>query len=252
MQEMQLAEKNLKRQQDLFKNGVGTQKDLDEAEVSYELSKRDYENSIASLKVYHVNPEELILGQPLVVRSPIKGEIVENKIVIGQYLKEDAEPVAIVAELSNVWVIGQLKEKDINSVHLNEKVEIRLTGMHDIPIDGSVFHIGELLDEATRSVQVYVLCKNIDRVMKPGMFVSTQFSENKVNEILIPTAALFQMEDASFVYIHTGNNRYIRRNVDVNGTDGDRVIIKSGLNPGDEIVVEGGILLMNLNTQTQL
>jgi cobalt-zinc-cadmium efflux system membrane fusion protein len=88
--------------------------------------------------------------------------------------------------------------------------------------------------------------------MKPGMFVSTQFSENKVNEILIPTAALFQMEDASFVYIHTGNNRYIRRNVDVNGTDGDRVIIKSGLNPGDEIVVEGGILLMNLNTQTQL
>ena len=60
-QEMILMEKNLNRQQDLLNNGVGTQKDLDEAEVNYELTKRDYENSIASLRVYHVNPEEMCL-----------------------------------------------------------------------------------------------------------------------------------------------------------------------------------------------
>ena len=135
-QEMQLAEKNLKRQQDLIKNGVGVQKDLEEAEVNYELTKRDYENSIASLKVYQVDPEIMVLGQPLVVRSPIKGEVVENNIVIGQYLKEDAEPIAIVAELSDVWVIGQLKEKDINSVHVNDDVEIRLTGMPELTLKG--------------------------------------------------------------------------------------------------------------------
>jgi membrane fusion protein, heavy metal efflux system len=245
-QEMQLAEKNFKRQQDLFNNGVGTQKDLDEAEVTYEMTKRDFENSIASLKVYHVIPEELVLGQPLIVRSPIKGEIVENNIVIGQYLKEDADPVAIVAELSKVWVIGQLKEKDINSVHKSDEVEIRMTGMADSPVKGKVFHIGEMLDESTRSVQIFVLCDNTDRIMKPGMFVTSTFSENRAEVILVPTSSLYQLEGASFVFISLGNNKFLKRIVEVNGTDSNRVIIKSGLRPSDEIVTEGGSLLLEI------
>ena len=248
-QEMQLADKNLKRQQDLLNNGVGTQKDLEEAEVNFELTKRDFENCIASLKVYHVDPDGLVLGQPLIIRSPIKGEIVENNIVIGQYLKEDAEPVAIVAELSKIWVIGQLKEKDITSVHKSDEVEIRLTGMPDVPVKGEVFHVGEILDEATRSVQIYVLCENSDRVMKPGMFVSTQFSEKTDGVILVPSGSLYQMEETSFVFVYLGEDQYVKRHVEVNGTDGGRVIIKGGLKPGDEIVTEGGSLLLDLKTK---
>jgi membrane fusion protein, heavy metal efflux system len=248
-QEMQLAEKNLKRQQDLFNNGVGTQKDLEESDVNFELTKRDFENSVASLKVYHVDPEELILGQPLIVRSPIKGEVVENNIVIGQYLKEDAEPVAIVAELSKVYVIGQLKEKDITSVHRSDEVEIRLTGIPDEPIKGKVFHIGEILDEATRSVQIYVLCENNERIMKPGMFVTTRFSESAGDAILVPASALYQLEETSFVFAFLGNDKYTKRKVEVGGTDSNRVIIKSGLRPDDEIVIEGGSLLLDIKTQ---
>lgn len=248
-QEMQLAEKNLKRQQDLFTNGVGTQKDLEEAEVNFELTKRDFENSKASLEVYHVDPEDLVLGQPLIVRSPIKGEIVENNIIIGQYLKADAEPVAIVAELSKVYVMGQLKEKDINSVHKSDEVEIRLTGIPEAPIKGTVFYIGEILDEATRSVQIYVLCENRERVMKPGMFVSTRFYESAGDVILVPAAALYQMEETSFVFVFLGNDKYIKRKVEVDGTDSSRVIIKSGLRPDDVIVIEGGSLLMDLKDQ---
>ncbi len=105
-QQMQLNEKNYKRQQDLILNGVGVKKDLEEAEVAFELAKQDYENAISSLNVYKVDKEDIIVGQPLIVRSPIKGEVVENNIIIGQYLKEDAEPVAVVAELSKVWVVG--------------------------------------------------------------------------------------------------------------------------------------------------
>ena len=42
------------------------------------------------LKVFQIEPEDLVLGQPLIVRSPIAGEIVTDRIVIGQYIKEDA------------------------------------------------------------------------------------------------------------------------------------------------------------------
>jgi cobalt-zinc-cadmium efflux system membrane fusion protein len=247
-QELQLAEKNLRRQKDLFSNGVGTQKDMEEAELAYELSRRDLENAIASLKVYHVNPDELVLGQPLIVRSPIKGEIVENNIVIGQYLKEDAEPVAIVAELSEVWVIGQLKEKYISSVSMSDEVEIRLIGMPEEHIHGKVFHIGEMLDETTRSVQIYILCKNHDRIMKPGMYVSTQYSEIEHDAILIPTNSIYQTGNSNFVFLHKGGNKFLRKTVEVAGTDNNRIIIKTGLVTGDQIVVDGGSLMLDINT----
>jgi membrane fusion protein, heavy metal efflux system len=95
----------------------------------------------------------------LIVRSPIHGEIVENNNVTDKYLKEDTEPVTIVAELSKGWIIDQLKEKVINSVHKSYEAEIRISDMVDFPIKGKVFHIGEILDKATRYGGIYVLVK---------------------------------------------------------------------------------------------
>ena len=114
-QEMELALKSLNRGKDLMKNKVGVQKELEEAEVNYELKKKDYENMVAALKVFQINPDEMALGQPLIVRSPIAGEVVKDRIVIGQYMKEDAEPVAVIADLSKVWVVAHVKEKDLKN-----------------------------------------------------------------------------------------------------------------------------------------
>jgi membrane fusion protein, heavy metal efflux system len=246
-QELALAGKNLSRQKDLLKNGVGVQKELEETETNYELSKREYENAVASLKVFNVNPEELVLGQPLIVRSPIAGEIVENKIVIGQYLKEDAEPIACVAELSKVWIVGQLKEKDIKSVHESDEAEVILSGMPDEPIKGKIYHISEMLDEETRSAKVFIECVNSHRFIKPGMYVTVRFIKNPEKAILIPTTSVFQKEKNSFVFVHAGKNKFVRRNIEIVGTDNDKVILKSGLAPNEEIVTNGGIYLLEVN-----
>lgn len=246
-QEMQLANKNLKRQLDLYNNGVGIQKDLEEAEVNYKLNKRDYENAIASLKVYKVNPEKLVLGQPLIVRSPIAGDVVQNNIVIGQYLKEDADPVAVVAELSKVWIVGQVKEKDISSIHKSEEVEITAAALSDKLIKGKIYHISDILDEETRSVQVYIECDNSDHSLKPGMYVSVKFIEQPKNSILVPSTSVFQKEEGSFVFIDKGNNKFVKRDVQITGAVDGRILLKSGLNTGEHIVSEGGYFLLEFN-----
>lgn len=121
-QEMELALKSLKREKDLLQNKVGVQKEVEEAEVNYELKKKDYENALAALKVFQVNPDELVLGQPLVVRSPISGEVVKDDIIIGLYIKEDAEPVAVIADLNKVWVVAHVKEKDLRLIQTLHEV----------------------------------------------------------------------------------------------------------------------------------
>ncbi len=246
-QEMSLAEKNLSRQKDLFRNGVGVQKELEEAEVNYDLSKKEFENSVAGLKVFNVNPDELVLGQPLIVRSPIAGEIVENDIVIGQYMKDDSEPVASVAELSKVWIVGQVKEKDIRNINKSDEAEVTITGLPDVSIKGKIYHISEILDEETRSAKVFIECINNRRLIKPGMFVCIQFIKGPEKTILIPSTSIFQKEKNSFVFVHKGGNKFVKRNVEITGTDKDYVILKKGLEPNEEIVVNGGIYLLETN-----
>lgn len=243
-EEMDLANKNLKRQKDLLNKGVGVQKDLEEAEVNYALKKKDFENALASLKVYQVDTSDLVLGQPLIVRSPIRGTIVENNIVIGQYIKEDSEPVATVAELVKIWVSGQVKEKDIRYINETEDVAINLIAFPEKVIKGRIYHIKSIIDEDTRSVQVLIECDNKDKIMKPGMYVTAKFSHHIDNAIIIPSKAVFQMDDAEFVFVHIGKNRYLKRKIETLTEDKDSAIIRTGLKAGEEIVVNGGFYLL--------
>ena len=126
----ELAKKDLKRKEDLIKNGVSSQKELEEAQNALLIADKEFENASAALEVYQIeHPENMILGQPLVVRSPILGEIIENNIVTGQYLKDDTEPVAIVANLSEVWIAAQVKEKDIRFINAGSSLDIEVSAL---------------------------------------------------------------------------------------------------------------------------
>ncbi len=246
-EQMNLDLKNLERQKDLLGRGVGVQKEYEEAVMNYALSKKDYENAIASLSVYQVDTADLVLGQPLIVRSPIRGTIVENNIVIGQYVREDSEPVATVAELSRVWVAGQVKEKDIRYVRDAAEVDIRLIAFPELNIKGLVYHINSIIDEDTRSVQVLIECDNKDHVMKPGMYVNATFTYLIPDIVAIPSRAIFQAEEASYVFVCTGRNQYTRRRVEVQATGKASVIVKSGLSSGERIIADGGFYLLGEN-----
>lgn len=246
-QEMELASKNLRREKDLYAHKVSAQKEVEEAEVNYELKKKDYENALAALKVFQIEPEQLVLGQPMIVRSPIVGEVVKNDIVIGQFMKEDADPVAVIADLNEVWVAANVKEKDMPLLSNLKQVEISLVSQLNRTFTGSIYHINELLDEDTRSVEVLIACDNKERLMKPAMYASVKLTDEAAETILIPTAAILQEENQAYVLLALGNNRCLKQKVETSATDGDKSIIRSGLKPGERYVSDGAFYLLNAN-----
>lgn len=246
-QELELASKNLRREKDLYTHKVSAQKEVEEAEVNYELKKKDYENALAALKVFQIKPDDLVLGQPMIVRSPIAGEIVKNNIVIGQYIKDDAEPVAVVANLNEVWVAANVKEKDINLLSALKQVNISLVSQPERTFRGNIYHVNEMLDEETRSVEVLVVCNNKERLMKPAMYATVKFTDAVMETILIPTTAILQEEDQVYVLLAIGGNKYLKRKVETSATDGNKSIITSGLQSGEKIVADGGFYLLNAN-----
>ena len=220
---------------------------MEEAEVNYELKKKDYENALAALKVFQIEPDQLVLGQPMIVRSPISGEIVKNNIVIGQFMKDDADPVAVVADLNEVWVAANVKEKDMSLLSSLKKVEISLVSQSNQTFSGTIYHINEMLDEDTRSVEVLVACDNKERLMKPAMYATVKLTDEPAESILIPTSAILQEEEQAYVLVSSGNNKFLKRKVETSVTDGDKSVITSGLQSGEKYVSDGAFYLLNAN-----
>jgi len=243
LQTKKMKELNFQRQKDLVQNGVGVARELEEAETDYEIALKDYENAVTNLKMLNINSNEISMGQALKVVSPIAGEVVQTNIVIGQYVKSDAEPLAIVAELSNVWVVAQVKEKNISSIREDDKVEIRTDANPEQIITGYISHISELLDEETRSVQVMIVCDNKDRKLKPGMFANVHFINTPRESIVIPSTALLQNEEQSYVFVQESTGKYSKRPVKAITANQHEILIVDGLKTGETIIVEGGIYL---------
>lgn len=240
----ELAKKDLKRKEDLIKNGVSSQKELEEAQNALLIADKEFENASAALRVYQVdNLGEMILGQPLIVRSPISGVVIKDNIVTGQYLKDDTEPIAIVADLSEVWITAQVKEKDIRFINEGSSLDIEISALPGTVIKGNVYHVEEAVDEETRSIQVLSVCDNSDGHLKLGMYTTMHFLSAPVEQIQIPEKVLLQGEKDSYVFVQIAPAIFVRTSVTVETTENGIAVISQGLCPGDKIISEGGYYL---------
>jgi cobalt-zinc-cadmium efflux system membrane fusion protein len=244
LQAKKMQEANLDRQRDLARSGVGAVRELEEAETNYQVALTDYQNAAATMKMFNVDINAISVGEALKVTSPIAGEVVQSDIVIGQFIKSDAAPLVIVAELSKVWVSAQVKERYIGSVHAGDRAQITTDVNPEQIIAGSVSHVGELLNEETRSVSVLITCDNADRKLKPGMFTTVRLVNRPQAAVLVPSTALLQHENDTYVLVRLSRGRFIKRKV-TSATAGEgESVIAEGLNAGEQIVAQGGIYLM--------
>lgn len=240
----ELAQKDYRRKKDLIENGVSSQKELEEAENALLIADKEYENAVAALRVYQVdNPENMTLGQPLVVRAPIDGNILENNIVTGQYLKDDSEPIAVVADLSKVWITAQVKEKDIRFIKEGNKLDIEISAFPGTRIQGTVYHVEKSVDEGTRSIRVLSVCDNREEKLKLGMYTTMYFLSEPMDMVHISEKALLQGEKDSYVYVQTSTDTYVRRPVEVEVSKDGLAVITDGLAMGDKVISEGGYYL---------
>ena len=245
--EKDLAWKDLTRKENLLKHGVASQKEYEEVLSLYEIADNEYKNALAALKVYQVNPEQMTLGQALTIYAPIAGEVIDNNIVVGQYISTDSDPLAIIADLSEVWITAQVKEKDIRFIHKGDEMDIHLAALPNSRIQGNVLHIQEAVDEETRSIKVLSTCENKEGQLKLGMFTTVHFSDKPETYISIPTTALLQGENSTYVFVKNGNNVFIKKNVLIESTKDNRAIIKEGLSVNDIILSEGAYYLPQIN-----
>jgi len=241
--EKEMAESILTRKKELYDKGICSKRELEEAGFAFETALKEMEKSVSTLHIYNLRPDDTDLKCPLIIKAPITGEIVKNQITIGQYIKSDAEPVMAIANLNKVWVIAHVKEKDLVRISPGVKADVFTESNPDTPVSGTVMYVGSIMEETTRSVEVFLECNNREKKLKSGMFVTIQFYNLEPNALILPSASIMQDENNCFVYIMIKKGVFIKRKVTVSSDKEGVVIVKSGIEKGNAVVTDGGLLL---------
>ena len=179
------------------------------------------------------------------VTSPLSGTVLSIGTAAGELQRslETTNGIATIANLSTVWVTGDLFAQDFSLVHLHDPVTVLFAAYPGETVHATVANIGDALDPATHAVKVRVVLANPGYRYKPDMFATLQIARPVTMRILLPQAAVLHEGSSTEVYVPAGNGKYVTRAVTTGATVGDKVEITSGLREGEQVVTEGAAFL---------
>ena len=237
---------------DLYDIKALPQKDLKHAENDFIKAKAEFRRSrerLLSLQVSRKELEKPLSQQTITssyqIYSPIAGTVVDRTVTPGQSVNGDPTQVLFtVANLRKVQVIADVYEKDLGLVKVNQKATVNVEAYPDLGFPATISIIGDLVDPVTRTIKLRAVVRNDDQKLKPGMFarLNVQLSHESALP-LIPQDAVVEIDGSMFVYVVEENNRYVKRAVKVGLPSMGHVTILEGLQPEEQIVVKGAVLL---------
>lgn len=176
------------------------------------------------------------------IRAPFSGTILESKVKNGMFLQAGNE-LFDFADLSTVWVLTDVYERDLPRVHSGMKAEVT-TSFYPESFYGKITSVYNVVDEKSRTVKARVEINNASRKLKPEMFCSvnieTQFGKETIK---IPSSALLGETEKHFVFIALNDSTFERRDVRTGVETKDFAEVLDGLLIGEKIVVVGGFFL---------
>jgi cobalt-zinc-cadmium efflux system membrane fusion protein len=171
--------------------------------------------------------------------------VTERKVNPGTEVRPDAaDPLFVITDPTHLWVIIDVPEKYIGKVAVGQTVTLEADAFPGADFVGQIASIGEILDPATRRIQVRCTIENPQRRLKPEMFARvTPISDEAHNLVRIPNGALITEGLYSFVYVEKEPGVFERKRVTLGLQGREESYVKDGLAAGERVVSSGALLL---------
>jgi cobalt-zinc-cadmium efflux system membrane fusion protein len=248
-----LAQKSLARAKDLYEHKAISEQALEQAQSAEIQAGGDLVASQAALKVLGISdPDALVASPPtfdVPVKAPIKGEVVEQDVAVGQLLQTGATQCFLLSDTSSVWVLVNVYQKDLPYVRVGDGVTIQ-TDTYPEVFHGRIAYVAPSLDPNTRTLQARIDTANPGEKLKKDMYVTATVNAGKIqNAIALPDAAVLRdAENQPFVYAAVSANQFGRRPVTLGESSNGQTEVTSGLKIGEEVIGDGSLFLQFANS----
>jgi membrane fusion protein, heavy metal efflux system len=240
----QVKQRALERSRVLYDNHVIALRDFEQAQADAASAAAALTSGRARLELLGADPDSS--ADQVSIRAPRAGVVIDVGAAPGEFAKslDNANPLCTIADLSGVWAVGDVYEKDVASIRVGAPAAVTATAYPGETRTGAISAIGSALDTATRTLKVRVVLANPGRRLKPDMFATIRVVRAVRTTVVVPEAAVLREGSSAFVYVQTAAGHFARRAVMLGrDADHDQLEVISGLIPGDTIVVDGAELL---------
>jgi cobalt-zinc-cadmium efflux system membrane fusion protein len=238
-----LTAKILKYQEAQFKIGAASQRDLDQARNDDEQARAEYERARVRLRAMGAAENARGTARLLTVRAPVSGSVTALSVATGATINDDTQPIMTVADLSVVWVSALVAEQDVANVKRNQDAEVTVDAYPGKTLHGKVLFVPDVIEADSRRNKTRIAFDNPDYALKPNMFATVTLQGPPRSRVVLPSSALLMNNDRTTVFVATAPWTFERRTVEPLLEESSQVALRSGVQPGEQVVIRGGILL---------
>ena len=181
--------------------------------------------------------------QYISIFAPQDGVVSTLPVREGMFIKPSMKVMSL-ADLSSVWLLAEVFERQVNWVSQGDSAEVTLSYLPGRQWQGKVEYIYPSLDAKTRTLKVRLRFDNPEEALKPNMYANVKiFGGAKTNVLVVPMEALIRTGRDERVIVALGEGRFEARDVSAGIESGDWVEIASGLKAGEQVVTSGQFLI---------
>ena len=246
-----LAEKAAERARHLLAADVISVAEMQRRESELRVSRAELGAAADQLRLLGMDSRALNkLGKDgtimpsVAIKSSKPGIVIERNVAMGQVV-QPSDLLFQVADLSSVWVVGDVPEQIARHVQVGQHVEIHVPALGNISFDGLIIFVADTVNPLTRTVMVRTVVENPRRKLKPAMLASMHILDNPVESLVVPETGVVRENNRDYVFLVQGDNRFLRVPVELGAEVGDMRPVLKGLSLDQTVVVDGAFHLEN-------
>lgn len=247
--EAALAQADFDRYERLYNDRIVPQKDWLRARSQLEKSQAALRAATEKLQMLGTSADAQ--GSVFPVSAPFSGLVIARKAVVGE-LAEPKDMLFTVADLGTVWIEANLFERDLGRVKLGSEAKVTVSAYPNESFQGRLKYISSVMDKETRTARARIEVPNPGERLKLEMFATAVLqTETQTKALVVPEDAVVLIDNKPSVYVeHSGG--FEARGVELGEKLRGRVVAKSGLKPGDPVVVAGAYEIKARQLKSQL
>ncbi len=177
------------------------------------------------------------------LRAPFDGRVIMRNITRGEVV-ETNQKFFTVADLSDVWVFGNVPEKDVQFIRKEQRVDVVVSAYPHAIFPGTITYISDVLDSATRTMRLRVTVANPDRLLKPEMFATVRvYAAPTPDALTVPLVAVQNGPAGKILFVRRSAHEFDVRTVTLGSEQGEVVTVLEGVREGEEVVTKGSFVL---------